>query len=167
MLEVDKYSPRDRRIDVGLIAASAAVVGLVIYAASDSDEEDQAETFGEVWELMDPNALTVAMQRGLVYPSEVQHVIDSGRVENVSAAVLLLQGAPGAFNDSERDTLAACMRPTYPELLLFAATFTVEEGLSPGAFILDYMDPEDDTPTMAAIVRHVKKLRKAAADAHR
>lgn len=158
MASVQRYTAADRRKDVGFGALGVvALVGL-IWLVSDDQEERDADQFVDLWELGDPDALSYALEHGKVRQADVQHVV-STRALQVQQAVDLLAQAHDILDDDERDVLEACMRPTYPELLLFTSMFSAQEGISPGAFMRTFMDPDDDTSILAEITRHVHRIR--------
>lgn len=158
---------KDRRLDY-LLLGGAALVGLgVLWLASDDEEDVLAARFPDLWELQDPNALRVAGQRGLVYPYEIAAFATNGRTPVVQRMVTWLEEAKGLVNDREELVLAACMRPTYAELVYFTELFVQRWGLSPGAWISTFMTPGSDASTLSAIVAHVERLRQVNATSHR
>jgi len=164
---VMRQQARDRRIDTALIAGGVLVGLGVLYLVSDSKEELLANEWPNLWELQDPDALSVATRRGLVYPSEVQRVIDGGRIPVLVNLIRWLgEDAQGTLNDREDLVMAACMRPTYAELLLFTGMFSERYAISPGAYISTFMDPGSDAAPLAAIVAHVYRLRDRQAAEH-
>lgn len=156
---VQKYTAAERRKDIGAAVLGAVLLGGILYMVSDSKEEREAAAFPDLWELMSPNALTEALRNGAVRQADVQYVISSGRAVHIRTAIALLVNAPGILDDSERAVLGAVMRPTYPELLLFNSMFNAQEQMSPGAFILGFMNADSDEASFAAIVRYVLDLR--------
>jgi len=164
-VNVRSYTPKDRRIDTALIVGGLIVGGLAIYYTRRDKEEQQAARFLDVWELMEPDALMIANRERLVYPYEIQRL--APRVPIVDNMVRWLgEDAAGTLNDREDLALAACMRPTYAELLLFTQRFVQAYALSPGAYMLTFMDPDNDASVLAAIVRHVDNLRARNAQTH-
>lgn len=168
MLKVNKYTPRDRRIDVGLVVGGGLLAGWLLYRTS---TDRAAARFGNLWELQDPGAMQRAAGSGLVYPSEVQHVIDTGAVPSINAAIDRLLDAPADWShwDEEAQAVGAVMRATYPETLLFASMFQQRVGVAPGVFMLQFMDPEGwfgDQQLLAAVVRHVERQRGVASATH-
>lgn len=159
-MPVEHYTASERRKDYALIAVGGAALLGAMWLFGDDEDEVAAGDFRDLWELMDPGALNEALTTGAVRQADVQRVIDSGRAVNIRAAIQLLVDAPGVVDDNERGVIAACMRPSYPELLLFTAMFNDTELMSPGAFILTFMDPDGDTDALAQITRHVVALRR-------
>lgn len=144
-------------------AAVAVVYGLYKLFAPSRDEREAAR-FPDLWELNEPRALQIAAHKGLVSIDEVQRVAATGGSERIAQAIAQLLDAPAnwyAWDDDERAVIAAVMRPTYAEQLLFASTWTATVGGTVGGFILGFMSPrdEDDARYLATIVRHVERLR--------
>ena len=143
-------------------AAVAVIYGLYKLFAPSRDERDAAR-FPDLWELNEPRALQIAATNGLVSINDVQQV-NVARGAAIAQAIAQLIDAPAnwyAWDDDERAVIAAVMRPTYAEQLLFASTWTATVGGTVGGFILGFMSPrdEDDARYLATIVRHVERLR--------
>lgn len=143
-------------------AAVAVIYGLYKLFAPSRDEREAAR-FPDLWELNEPRALQIAATKGLVSIDDVQQV-NVARGAAIAQAIAQLIDAPAnwyAWDDDERAVIAAVMRPTYAEQLLFASTWTATVGGTVGGFILGFMSPrdEDDARYLATIVRHVERLR--------
>lgn len=168
MLEVNKYTPRDRRIDVALLAVGG---GAVLYLLNRSRTQRASSRFVDLWELQDPGAMQRAQALGLVHPSEVEAIISAGRVPAIAGAIQRLLDAPADWShwDKEAQAVGAVMRPTYPETLLFVTMFYQQAAMPVGVFMLDFMDPEGifgDQVLLARTVRHIEQQRERARRAH-
>jgi hypothetical protein len=131
---------------------------------SDAEETQNAIDafkFNDMREIFDPRAAHTAMMAGIVPSTVFAALHNNGGTTRIAKAVRLLKEAPGAINDTEGKTVFAfAALSNYPELLMFVETFAIElSGVPPGPFVLDFMSPADDTAYMAAIVRHIQRLR--------
>jgi hypothetical protein len=78
----------------------------------------------------------------------------------------LADDATGIIDDREDLVVAALMWPTYAETLLFSQLFTIQYGVSPGAFVLTFMSPSSDEGPLSMVVNHIKDLRLRNATTH-
>ena len=141
-------------------------------SAEDKRIRELAERFPNLWELFSPRPLQDGMERGVVFPYQVQQLASSPAImAGITRDIVRLKEAPSrwyrlgpsAIDDNERAAVASIlMRGTYQELLLFSNMFALQEGTPVGPFLLGFMSPSGifgDAEAIAVIVAHVEALR--------
>lgn len=150
--------------EVVAVGAGAAVLYGLARMFAPSRDVYEAKRFRDIWELNTPTAFLDAFNDGRITAQDIQRLQSSGAAERIGEAVDVLEDAPAnwyAWDDDEKAVIRSMMLPNYAEQLLFTSTWAQSMGGTPAAFVLGFMSPEDedDAAYLAAIVRHVERLR--------